>query len=91
LHFPSFELLGIANAIDTRELQHHAALVEPVLFQLQFAAAAILGKSPQLTTLLEAVWEVRVQFRQNFASPPLRAQDARDGNEFAAYSTISNW
>src|SRR6185437_10536675 len=91
LHFQSLEALSIADTVDSGKLQHHAAFVEPVFFQLQCAAASVRGQSPELTALLEAFWKIRMQIRQNFASSPLRPQHASYGDELAVYSTISSW
>jgi len=91
LHLASGKPFGVANAIHSGELQDHTALVEPVLFQLSFAAASILCQAPQLSPLLKALREIRVQLSQYFATTPLRAQYARDGDELAGYSTISSW
>ena len=90
LQFQPGKLLGVADAFHAGELQHHAALMKPVLFQLQFAAAAVGRQARQLPAFLEALGKIRVQLRHNFAAPPLRTQHASDGDELAGYSTISN-
>jgi len=84
------QLLGIADAIDARKLQHHATLVEPVLFSLQLATGAIRCQRRKLASLGKPLGKTGVYLRQNFAPPALRSQDARDRYEAAGYSTISN-
>ena len=84
------KLLGIADALDAGKLQHHATLVEPVLFDLQLATATIGCQRRKLASLGKPFGKTGMTLRQNFAAPALRSQDARDRNEAASYSTISN-
>jgi hypothetical protein len=90
LQLEAGELLGITDAIHAGKLQHHAALVKPVLLQLQLAAAAVRRQSRQLAALGEALRKIGVQVGQNFAAPSLRLQHASDRDELAGYSRISN-
>jgi hypothetical protein len=61
-----------------------------VLFDLQLASCAICCQRRKLASLRESLGKAGVNLRQNFAAPPLRSQDARDRNEAAGYSKISN-
>ncbi len=61
-----------------------------MLFEQQLAPLAIRRQARQLAPLFEALGKVGVQVGQHFAAATLRPQHARDSDELAGYSTISN-
>jgi hypothetical protein len=58
--------------------------MRPKIFDRHFAALAVFRKRPQPHVLPEAVRNIGVQFDRYFSAAPLRLDDDRQGDPFAA-------
>jgi hypothetical protein len=58
--------------------------MRPNIFDRHFAALAVFRKRPQPHVLPEAIGNIGVQFDRNFSAAPLRLDDNRQGDPFAA-------
>lgn len=64
--------------------------MKPMFLKLQLTPATVGRKSQELFAFGKALGKAGMQFRGDFAAPPLRPQDPRNG-DIRVYSTISNW
>ena len=78
---PDDQRLGIGNRVDAIKLQNQQALVRPQVFNLNFAALAILAERPQPHAFAEAVRNIGVQFDCDFSAASLGFDYPRQGNK----------
>src|SRR5262249_3445039 len=81
LYLTTDQLFRLADGIYSGKFQYHAALVEPIIFQLHFAAAIFLIERKQPFTIGEALRKIRKQRCCNFALSSLGLSHLGDRDE----------
>jgi hypothetical protein len=76
------EGFSIADRVHCGKLEHHSALMEPMILQSELARRLILPTDPELPAIGKFFRKVGEEIGQNFTAAPLRPDDSGYNYEF---------